>query len=136
MQESVAKLLGGSPPRASTSKGCGKAKDRMTRRKAEKNFTPSRQKFYYPPADKNPTTHPPVDKNATTHSVGSVNLRSVPAGAASLKSAPGVSAKPTNKRCKISKVCTVKSYSDKNKRDSLVYEIYDRRQEAKRGNIL
>ena len=41
----------------------------------------------------------------------------------------------TNKRCKISKVCSRKSYSDRNKRDSLAYDIYDRLQETKRGNI-
>ena len=46
-----------------------------------------------------------------------------------------ISAKTMNKRCKISKVCSRKSYSDRNKRDSLAYNIYDRLQEAKRGNI-
>ena len=40
-----------------------------------------------------------------------------------------------NKRCKISKVCSRKRYRDRNKRDSLAYEIYDRLQETKRGNI-
>ena len=37
-----------------------------------------------------------------------------------------------NKRCKISKACSRKSYSDRNKRDSLAY---DRLQETKQGNI-
>ena len=46
-----------------------------------------------------------------------------------------ISAKPMNKRCKISKVCSRKSYSDRNKRDSLAYNIYDRLQETKQGNI-
>ena len=46
-----------------------------------------------------------------------------------------ISAKPMNKRCKISKVCSRKSYSERNKRDSLAYDIYDRLQETKRGNI-
>ena len=46
-----------------------------------------------------------------------------------------ISAKPMNKRCKISKVCSRKSYSDGNKRDSLAYDIYNRLQETKRGNI-
>ena len=40
-----------------------------------------------------------------------------------------------NKRCKISKVCSRKSYSDRNKRDRLAYDIYDRLQETKRGSI-
>ena len=37
-----------------------------------------------------------------------------------------ISAKPMNKRCKISKVFSRKSCSDRNKRDSLAYDIYDR----------
>ena len=40
-----------------------------------------------------------------------------------------------NKRCKISKVCSRKSYSDRNERDSLAYVTYDLLQETKRGNI-
>ena len=40
-----------------------------------------------------------------------------------------------NKRCKISKVCSSKGYGDRNMRDSLAYEIYDRLQETKREDI-
>ena len=40
-----------------------------------------------------------------------------------------------NKRCKISKLCSWKGYSDRNKRDSLAYEIYDRLQDSKREDI-
>ena len=42
-----------------------------------------------------------------------------------------ISAKLMNKRCRISKVCSRKSYSNRNKRDSLAYNNYDRLEETK-----